>query len=141
MSARKKTQHEETVVSVFNDAEQRRDVERRFLEEVERQGYPEISKFPLRLALEEALVNAFKHGHRDLPDQPVRVAWRVERQKITLSIEDQGPGFRPDDVPDPTTPEALEKPSGRGLMLMRAYMTSVEYSKQGNRVTMVYERP
>lgn len=141
MSARKHSQPEETIVSVSNDTEQRRDVERRFLEDVDRHGYPEISKFPLRLALEEALVNAFKHGHRNLPDQPVKVAWRVDRKKITLSVEDQGPGFKPEDVPDPTSPEALEKPSGRGLMLMRAYMSSVEYSARGNRVTMVYERP
>lgn len=141
MSARKKHQPEETVVSVFNDAEQRRDVERRFLEEVDRHGYPEISKFPLRLALEEALVNAFKHGHRNLPDKPVSVSWRIDSRRISLSIEDQGPGFRPEEVPDPTTPEALEKPSGRGLMLMRAYMSSVEYSPTGNRVTMVYEHP
>lgn len=141
MSARKPSHPGETVVTVSNDTDQRRDVERRFLEDVDRQGYPEISKFPLRLALEEALVNAFKHGHRDLPDHPVRVSWKVERQRITLSVEDQGPGFSPEEVPDPTAPEALEKPSGRGLMLMRAYMTSVEYSAKGNRVTMVYERP
>ncbi len=56
------------------------------------------------------------------------------------SIEDQGRGFQPEEVPDPFAPENLERPSGRGLVLMRNYMTSVRYNAAGNRVTMCRQR-
>ena len=107
-----------------------------------RRGYSESSQFAIRLAVEEALTNAFSHGHKDLPaDTPVRFDFAVDDARVTLFIEDRGPGFSPDAVPDPTLEENLEIPSGRGLLLMRAYMTSVEYSGSGNRLTMVYEKP
>jgi serine/threonine-protein kinase RsbW len=51
-------------------------------------------------------------------------------------IEDEGPGFAPTDVPDPTAEENLEKPGGRGIMLMKAFMTRVEYNQKGNRVRL-----
>jgi serine/threonine-protein kinase RsbW len=107
-----------------------------------RRGYSESSRFAIRLAVEEALTNAFSHGHKDLPpDTPVRFDFAVDDARVTLFVEDQGPGFSPDAVPDPTLEENLEIPSGRGLLLMRAYMTSVEYSGSGNRLTMVYDKP
>ena len=55
--------------------------------------------------------------------------------------EDKGPGFKPEAVPDPTLDENLTIPTGRGLLLMRAYMAKVEYVGRGNRVEMVYQRP
>lgn len=124
-----------------NDPAQRRVLEQAILDAVEHHGYPPATHFALRLALEEAVMNAFKHGHRHLPDTPITVSWRVDARRITISVEDQGPGFNPGDVPDPTTPEALEKPSGRGLMLMNSFMSRIEYNERGNRVTMIYEKP
>jgi serine/threonine-protein kinase RsbW len=58
-----------------------------------------------------------------------------------LAVEDQGPGFDPGSVPDPTLEENLERGSGRGLLLIRAYMASVRYNASGNRLEMIYERP
>ena len=58
-----------------------------------------------------------------------------------MEIEDRGPGFDPGTVKDPTLDENLELPTGRGLLLIRAYMTSVEYNAKGNRVRMVYTKP
>ena len=105
-------------------------------------GYPDAARFAVRLALEESIVNAFRHGHKGLPaDTPVRVEFSVTPGQVDLSIEDQGPGFKPDDVPDPTLDENLERPTGRGLLLMRAYMARVEYVGRGNRVEMTYRRP
>ena len=115
-------------------------VEHSLLDAVERHGYPEASRFALRLALEEAIVNAFRHGHKDLPDEPVEVAWSVDDHACVITVRDRGPGFTPTTVPDPTLDENLDIPSGRGIMLMRAYMSSIEYSPEGNAVTMVYER-
>ena len=107
-----------------------------------RHGYPEASRFAIRLAMEEAISNAFRHGHAGLdPALPVRVAFHVADDQVEISVEDQGPGFDPDAVPDPTLEGNLEMPSGRGLMLMRAYMAAVTYHPPGNRVTMIYHRP
>lgn len=112
------------------------------LDHMDRLAYPKNSRFAIKLAFEEGLQNAFKHGHHDLPEStPVRVGYRVDRDQVAIVIEDRGPGFRPEDVPDPTDPSNLEKPSGRGVMLMRAYMSEVRYNDPGNRVCMIYRRP
>jgi serine/threonine-protein kinase RsbW len=105
-------------------------------------GYAEASVFAVRLALEEALANAFRHGHRGLPEDTAAVVeFRVEPSSLEMHVQDRGPGFNPAAVPDPTLDENLELPSGRGLMLMRAYMSSVAFNAAGNRVSMVYRRP
>lgn len=107
-----------------------------------RHGYTETSKFAVRLAVEEALSNAFHHGHKSLPPTtPVQFDYVVGPVEVRLSVEDQGPGFTPAEVPDPTMDENLELPSGRGLLLMRAYMTSVEYAGRGNVLRMQYTKP
>lgn len=111
------------------------------LDAAKQMGYPEAAQFALRLAIEEAVRNAIKHGHRDCPEKPVDFRWSVDRDRIFLEVEDKGPGFTPVEVPDPTLEENLSKPSGRGLMLMRAYMTEVKYNETGNRVTLVYRNP
>jgi serine/threonine-protein kinase RsbW len=103
-------------------------------------GYSRAAAFGVRLAMEEAVVNAMTHGHRGLPaGTPVRLEFQVSPSRIELSVEDRGPGFSPCAVPDPTLDENLETPTGRGIMLMRAYMTRVSFNERGNRVTMVYE--
>jgi len=112
------------------------------VEAMHRHQYPKASVFAVRLAFEEAVSNAFRHGHATLKDeQPVDVIWEVSDELVRIAIEDRGPGFDPGDVPDPTKDERLDVPSGRGLMLIRAYMKSVTFNAQGNRIEMVYERP
>jgi serine/threonine-protein kinase RsbW len=103
-------------------------------------GFDEASTFAVRLALEEAVANAFRHGNREDPDKSVTVRYSVTPHQIELAIEDQGSGFDPEAVPDPTEDANLEIPSGRGIMLMRAYMTSVEIVAPGNRIEMVFRR-
>jgi serine/threonine-protein kinase RsbW len=90
----------------------------------------------IQLALEEALVNAVKHGNQLDRSLPVRVCYRLLPDRFDVAIKDEGPGFDPDDVPDPTAPENLDRPCGRGLLLMRHYMTSVRYVGRGNLVRM-----
>ncbi|MEM8835337.1 MAG: ATP-binding protein [Planctomycetota bacterium] len=102
-------------------------------------SYPETSKFALRLAIEEATVNALKHGHKSIPDEPIDVTWRVEADRIKIVVKDHGPGFERQDVPDPTSDERLHVPSGRGIMLIEAYMSEMRYEENGTRLTMVYE--
>lgn len=103
-------------------------------------GFDEASTFAVRLALEEAVANAFRHGNAEDPSKRVTVRYRVTSHEIRLSVEDEGPGFDPGAVPDPTEDQNLEIPSGRGIMLMRAYMTSVEIVAPGNRIDMIFRR-
>lgn len=115
---------------------------KQILEALTRHKYSESSRFAVRLALEEGISNAFRHGHRGLPPEiPIHLSFRVTSQELSVVIEDQGAGFDPGTVPDPTLEQNLEIPSGRGLMLMRAYMTSVTFNPAGNQVTLLYRRP
>jgi serine/threonine-protein kinase RsbW len=92
--------------------------------------------FSIKLALEEALVNAIKHGNQMDRLKKVRIAYQLGADRFEVRITDDGPGFDPGDVPDPTAFENLERPCGRGLMLMRHYMNEVAYNERGNTVTM-----
>ena len=92
--------------------------------------------FGIRLALDEAIVNAIKHGNGFHPEKTVRVNCLIEDDFFRIEIEDQGSGFRLEDVPDPTEEENLERPCGRGIMLMRSFMSKVEYNPTGNTVLL-----
>jgi len=98
--------------------------------------FSETEIFGIKMALEEAIVNAIKHGNQMDRSKCVRVAYRIDPNEFDVLISDEGPGFDPEDVPDPTAPENLERPCGRGLLLMRHYMTRIEYVGNGNTVRM-----
>jgi serine/threonine-protein kinase RsbW len=90
----------------------------------------------LQLALEEGLANAVKHGNQLDPAKQVKVECQLlDDCMIRVTIEDEGAGFNPEEVPDPTDFENLDKPSGRGIVLMRAFMDEVLYNDEGNQLT------
>ena len=91
----------------------------------------------LQLALEEGLANAIKHGNKMDPEKTVTVECFLNGDIVRVVIQDEGPGFDPNDVPDPTLPENLDKPSGRGVMLMKAFMDDVLYNETGNQLTFI----
>ncbi len=99
-------------------------------------GYDEHAIFAIKLAVEEALVNAIKHGNQMDPDKRVHVNFQITTERFDVRITDEGPGFNPDDVPDPTVDDNIERPCGRGLLLIRGFMTEVMYHGRGNVVTM-----
>jgi serine/threonine-protein kinase RsbW len=113
---------------------------RKVQEEIERalseHGFDEKEIFSIKLALEEALVNAIKHGNQMDRSKKVRIHYCVTSNQFHAEIADEGHGFDPDDVPDPMAVENLERPCGRGLLLMRHYMNEVTFHPPGNRVTM-----
>jgi serine/threonine-protein kinase RsbW len=112
------------------------------LDQLAQHHYSDAARFAIRLAIEEAVSNAFHHGHRGLPSHtPVTVRFRVSPREVEILVRDQGPGFNPESVPDPTLDQNIEVPSGRGLLLMRAYMAEVDYIAPGNEVRMVYRKP
>ena len=100
-------------------------------------GFTESQIFAIRLAMEEALTNAIKHGNRLKPGKHVTVDMQVTDEQFCVVVTDDGAGFAPTGVPDPTLAENLECPSGRGVMLMKAYMTEVRFSPCGNCVTLI----
>ena len=114
-----------------------REIEDRLLKEVARHGYSEASVFAIKLSLEEGLNNAVKHGNCFDRSKTIEVEYEIGPKKAMITIRDEGCGFRPGRVPDPTTDENLEKPSGRGIMLMKAYMDEVHFNQQGNEVRMI----
>jgi serine/threonine-protein kinase RsbW len=105
-----------------------------------RQSYGEHALFAIRLALEEAVMNAIRHGNLSDPAKTVEARWSVTADSAVFHIIDQGEGFDPSAVPDPTLDENLEIPSGRGLMLIRAYMSEVRHHGLGNHLEMVFRR-
>lgn len=114
-----------------------RDVQKRILDDVSRVGFNSQGQFAIKLALEEALINAIKHGNRLDPKKKVHIEAKVSPQQFEIIIEDEGPGFKRGEVPDPTLEENLEKCSGRGILLIEAYMSSVQWSHGGRRLKMV----
>ncbi|HZY86463.1 MAG TPA: ATP-binding protein [Gemmataceae bacterium] len=113
---------------------------RRVQEQIERllqdRATGEHDLFGIKLALEEALVNAIKHGNQMDRAKQVRISYRLLSDRFDVHITDEGTGFDPSDVPDPTAVENLERPCGRGLMLMRHYMSEVAFTGRGNCVSM-----
>jgi serine/threonine-protein kinase RsbW len=113
---------------------------RRVQEEIERllraHEASEKEIFGIRLAVEEALVNAIKHGNQMDRSKKVAVVSFVREQRFEIHVTDEGNGFDPGDVPDPTAVENIERPCGRGLMLMRHYMSEVSFNGRGNSVRM-----
>ena len=118
------------------------------------------------IAIEEALVNAIYHGNlevgselRELDDgsyeklieerlntepfasRKVHVHFKHTRNEAVITISDEGPGFDPDSLPDPTDPANLERVSGRGLLLIKTFMDEVDHNSTGNEITLVKRAP
>ena len=111
------------------------------LERVAKMGVisPEASN--LFVALDEAFVNAVKHGNKNDPTKLVRVGAELSPKEACFTIEDEGEGFDVQTIPDPRDPANLFKSSGRGVLLIYNIMDEVEYNAQGNRVKMVKRPP
>jgi serine/threonine-protein kinase RsbW len=109
----------------------------RVIEAMTECGFSSRSAFAVRLALDEALNNAIKHGNRHDPNKKVHVEANVTPRRIEIIIEDQGNGFERHHVPDPRKEENLEKCSGRGVFLIESYMDKVEWTHGGRRVRMI----
>jgi serine/threonine-protein kinase RsbW len=123
-------------VSIPSDPCEARRVQEEIEQALKTHHFSEKDIFGIRLALEEALINAIKHGNQMDRGKKVHICYHVKAEQFEIEIADEGPGFDPNDVPDPTAPENLERCCGRGLMLMRHYMCEVHYNRRGNTVQM-----
>lgn len=102
-----------------------------------RQRVGEQHAHAIQIALIEAIVNGVKHGNGLDSSKSVNVRLiEFSEVRLTVTIEDEGIGFSPEEVPDPLAPENLERPCGRGLLIMRHFMQEVRYNERGNTVTL-----
>jgi serine/threonine-protein kinase RsbW len=127
-------------LSITSDALAAKHVIDDLLSQLDEQHWIEHDIFSVHLAVEEAIVNAIKHGNRYDSNKRVRIAYKLSPGYLHIEVTDEGQGFNPADVPDPTDEENLEVPTGRGLMLMRNFMTSLSYNIAGNQVIMEKRR-
>lgn len=91
------------------------------------------------IALTEAVNNAIVHGNKLNPELQVKVVCKAEDKKLIFTIEDEGPGFDYDNLPDPTAPENIEKPNGRGVFLMRNLADDCEFHEDGKIVQLEFQ--
>ncbi|MFK7817683.1 MAG: ATP-binding protein [Planctomycetaceae bacterium] len=122
-----------------NDFGAQQIVHERICAQIMQCGPTRREEFCIRLALEEALTNAMKHGNKMHPDKKVFVKSTIEDSTVTIEIEDEGNGFVVEQLPDPTNEENLGRPSGRGVLLIRSFMDHVDYNEKGNLVVMSKE--
>ena len=123
--------------TIHSDFSAGHEVQRRILDLAVSQGFHDHSLFALKIALEEALVNAIKHGNKLDPAKHVTIEASISSKQVEICIEDEGIGFDRSTVPDPLSEENLEKSSGRGILLMESYMSKVTWDHGGRRVRMV----
>ena len=107
------------------------------MKRVEKVGVINPKKSNLFIALDEAFVNAIKHGNKFDANKIVRISAEVSPIEARFTIEDEGEGFNVSEIPDPTNPENLFKTSGRGVLFIHNIMDEVSYNSRGNRLTMV----
>ncbi len=128
-----------TQVVVENDLRSAKHPELAILSACSACGYDPDTVFAIKLALEEAITNAIKHGNRNETDKRVMVCYSVKPERLIVMVRDEGQGFDLGSVPDPTSDENLERPNGRGIMLMHSYMNKVRFNQRGNEVWMLKE--
>ncbi len=105
-------------------------------ERLESQGWLPADVFAMRLAMSEALENAVEHGNHRNVEKTVHLAVEIDDAHALVSVRDEGPGFNVAETPDPTLESNIEKVCGRGLFLIRNFMTNVWHNESGNIIYM-----
>ena len=90
------------------------------------------------VSLSEAVNNAIVHGNKMDPEKKVRMKMVKDEKLLTFSVEDEGSGFNPNEVMDPTAPENIDKPTGRGIFLIRSLADSVEFQDEGRKIVITF---
>lgn len=104
------------------------------LRDMDETGYSDESIRKMKLTITELLANAIGHGNKDDHSKKVTMGHIVENTAVTVAVMDEGDGFNPSDIPDPTLPENLIKDHGRGLYIVRNHVDEIHFNKKGSRV-------
>jgi serine/threonine-protein kinase RsbW len=107
------------------------------LSKMKAQKFGEDDIFAVHLGLEEAFINAVRHGNKFDPAKKVTITYNIQPEKTEVCLADEGDGFAPDNVPDPTVGNNIYKIGGRGLFLIRSYMDKINFNKKGNCICMI----
>lgn len=106
------------------------------MEAIELYGWTEHEMFAINTSLIEAINNALMHGNCYDKSKGIVVFSSVSAEVVTIMVRDEGPGFRPDTIPDPRLPDRVFLPNGRGVFLIRNLMDKVLFNNTGNEITM-----
>jgi len=125
---------------ISSDLEKIYELEERVLEEIRKAGYDGNSRFAIRLALDEALINAHNHGNHAQPDKSILLDVKVDPEEVEISVEDEGEGFDQSILLDPRRGDQLKRTSGRGVFLIRQFMSTARFNEKGSRITFTYHK-
>ncbi len=92
------------------------------------------------VTITEAVNNAIRHGNKLDPNKVVDFSFESTEKEFTFKIQDRGTGFDPDSIPDPTLPENIDKPDGRGIFIMKNLSDEVKFEDEGRRVEIIFNR-
>ena len=120
-----------------NDSSQLKDLSKEIVNILMMKGVNEDIIFDVHVSFEEALRNAMIHGNKSDPGKGVLIETIIADNEIIIVVEDEGEGFAPKKLPDPTLDENLLKEGGRGVYLMRHLMDEVKFENDGRRVIMI----
>jgi serine/threonine-protein kinase RsbW len=140
VDAAQKPFHEMIDIELPSDLSLMNTVLEYLLDRVDKIGLVKAEQSNLFVALDEAFVNAIKHGSRNDPTKLVRITAELSPREAIFTVEDEGEGFDVREIPDPCDPANLFKSTGRGVLLIYNIMDEVEYSERGTRLRMV-KRP
>ncbi len=121
---------------IANDSHLLKEVSKDLIAALKGKGVEEDIIFDVHVGFEEALRNAMIHGNRNDPEKKVTIETQVTEEAVIISVEDEGEGFDPGKLPDPTLDENLLKEGGRGVYLINHLMDEVAYERGGRKVVM-----
>jgi serine/threonine-protein kinase RsbW len=102
-------------------------------------GISKDSYGKIMVAVMESVNNAIIHGNKADLKKKVEIEFRIEKGNLTVSVTDEGKGFKPGEVPDPTRPENIEEISGRGIFLMSKLADEIKFNRKGNNVILKFK--
>jgi len=102
-------------------------------------GISQDSYGKIMVSTMEAVNNAILHGNKSDPAKIVNIDISFKSKELKIKVADEGPGFRPEKIPDPTIPENIEALNGRGVYLMSHLADKISFNKKGNSVTMTFK--
>lgn len=123
--------------TIANDSHLLKEVSKQLITLLKEKGVDEEIIFDIHIGFEEALRNAMIHGNKQDPAKKVVVETEINENKVIIYVEDEGGGFDPQNLPDPTLDENLLKEGGRGVYLIKHLMDEVRYENGGRKVIMV----
>lgn len=122
--------------AIASDFKKVKEVSQKILQFLNGRQLSDSFLFDVRLACEEAVINAIKHGNQSSARKTVSISCDVTEEAVVIAVEDQGQGFDYRNLPDPTKEENIFKGCGRGLFLIHNAVDKVEFNSPGNKITM-----